>query len=228
MHQNLHIVQSYAPMSIHINWCTFLRDLTQFVSLYTSFCVPSIYSGIEWLSLRSPSHSMKSLFSHKHPCCVPLSSSLTECPHLPTAQEAILFQLMWTGPSWTAGQNGSEAHKKVTDFPWLILDGNEANNRRKLKINCIWKLKWIIKPTSQKWNWEIWMKIKYRKSGWIGTLTKNNLLISIFSKLKNHMNSFVHKLFTWFLSLEKLRSEELFWWVFLFTPPILFAPIYGI
>ncbi len=26
------------------------------------------------------------------------------------------------------------------------------------------------------------------------------------------------KLFIWFLSLEKLRSEELFWWVFLFTP----------
>ncbi len=31
----------------------------------------------------------------------------------------------------------------------------------------------------------------------------------------------------WFLSLEKLRSEELFWWVFLFTPPFLFTPIYG-
>ena len=30
-----------------------------------------------------------------------------------------------------------------------------------------------------------------------------------------------------FLSLEKLRSEELLWWVFLFTPPFLFPPIYG-
>ena len=32
-----------------------------------------------------------------------------------------------------------------------------------------------------------------------------------FSKLKSPKNSFVHKLFIWFLSLEKLRSEKLFW-----------------
>ncbi len=48
------------------------------------------------------------------------------------------------------------------------------------------------------------------------------------SKLKNRMNSSGTKLFRWFLSLEKLRSEELFWWVFLFTPPFLFTPIDGI
>ncbi len=41
------------------------------------------------------------------------------------------------------------------------------------------------------------------------------------------MNSLLTKLFIWLLSLENLRSEELLWWVFLFTLPFLFTSIYS-